>query len=73
MEENAGVRLPREGIGCWHPLFPARIDDVWLMAAAAIKRLEETLAAPPTEPVLVVFEQTIENGHFTGIRLASLD
>lgn len=36
-DENS---LPREGIGCWHPLFPARIDDVWMMSSAAIKLVE---------------------------------
>ena len=42
-EENAGIELPWEGIGCWHPLFPARIDDVWMMASAAIKIVEGSL------------------------------
>ena len=22
-------QFPREGVGCWHPIFPARSDDVW--------------------------------------------
>jgi hypothetical protein len=34
--------FPREGIGCWHPVFPARADDVWLMAATAVKCVEGT-------------------------------
>ena len=27
--------LPRDGLGCWHALMPARIDDVWMMAGAS--------------------------------------
>jgi hypothetical protein len=36
--------LPREGVGCWHPLMPATAVDVWLWAAAAVKFLEGALA-----------------------------
>jgi hypothetical protein len=62
--------LPREGAGCWHPLFPARIDDLWLMAAAAVKVLESTVTEPPTEPLLAIFERFEEDGVFAGIRRA---
>ena len=60
--------LPREGVGCWHPVFPARIDDVWLFVATAIKEIERVVRDNP-EPALTVFEQTAdEHGSFTGIR-----
>jgi len=29
--------FPREGIGCWHPVFPARADDIWLAATASVR------------------------------------
>ena len=32
--------LVREGPGCWHPVFPGRVDDVWTMAAMGVKELE---------------------------------
>ena len=67
-EENSGIELPWEGIGCWHPLFPARIDDVWMMASAAIKTIEGSLESLAEEPVLSVIEQTLEDGRFTGLR-----
>lgn len=35
--------FPREGLGCWHPLFPARVDDVFMMGAAAVKLIEKVL------------------------------
>lgn len=67
-EENSGIELPWEGIGCWHPLFPARIDDVWMMASAAIKTIEGSLEFLAEEPGLAVIEQTHEDGQFTGLR-----
>lgn len=32
--------IPWEGIGCWHPVFPARAEDVMLGAALAVKFIE---------------------------------
>ena len=32
--------MAREGPGCWHPVFPGRSDDVWMMAAMGTKELE---------------------------------
>lgn len=71
LREYADQDLPREGIGCWHPVFPARVDDVWLMASVAVKHLETVLTAPSDHPDLVVFEQRHENGGFAGIRRLS--
>ena len=67
-EENFGTELPWEGIGCWHPLFPARVDDIWMMASAAIKTIEANLKLLAEEPVLSVIEQINEDGRFTGLR-----
>ncbi len=54
--------LPREGIGCWNPVFPARADHIWLLAAAAIKELEEiVLQAGPLPPTLRVIAQGEES------------
>ena len=30
--------VPREGPGCWHPLFPARYDAIMMMAACKFQR-----------------------------------
>ncbi len=67
-EENPGTELPWEGIGCWHPLFPARVDDIWMMASTAIKTIEANLESSTQEPVLSVIEQVYEDGRFTGLR-----
>ena len=63
--------LPRDGIGCWHALMPARVDDIWMMTGAAVKTIESAITEPPREPTLVVFEQQYENGEFVGLRRVS--
>ena len=35
-----------EGIGCWHPVFPARADDVQLWAAVGTKFICRVINAP---------------------------
>ncbi len=68
-EEYEGSELPREGVGCWHPVFPARVDDVWLMAGVAVKYLEGALTSPSVEPRLAVYERhDDEEGNFAGVR-----
>ncbi|WP_341531832.1 ThiF family adenylyltransferase (plasmid) [Nostoc sp. UHCC 0302] len=67
LKEYKGQQLPREGIGCWHPVFPARIDDVWMMASIAVKHIESLSTSPPENPNLVVFEQIYQNGTFLGL------
>ena len=66
--EAEGIDVPREGIGCWHSVFPARVDDVWLLGAAAVKWIERRMQDPPVDPELVVFEQTRDIDGFAGIR-----
>ncbi|MCI0392350.1 MAG: ThiF family adenylyltransferase [Acidobacteria bacterium] len=74
IEEQSDREMPREGIGCWHPVFPARADDVWLLASVAIKQLERVILSPLSEPTLIVFEQFhAENNFFSGVRLASIE
>jgi hypothetical protein len=36
-------KFPREGIGCWHPVFPARIEQVLQAACRAISFLSENI------------------------------
>jgi hypothetical protein len=68
----ADTELPRGGAGCWHPLFPGRADDLWPMAAAAVKIIEAAAEEPPCKPELVVFERMEEGGTFAGIRRVGL-
>ena len=64
--------LPRDGPGCWHPRHPARIDDVWMMTAAAVKLIEQVVESPPGSPYFTVLEQDrTDDGAFAGIRQAT--
>lgn len=64
----AEQELPREGIGCWHPVFPARFDDITMMATHAVKCLEAGVATPQEQPTLTVFKQQYEDGILVGVR-----
>lgn len=70
IDELDGQELPWAGIGCWHPVFPARADDVWLMGATVVKVLERLVLETPEEPQLIVFEQVLHGNQFAGIRPA---
>lgn len=37
---TAGLSLPWEGIGCWHPVFPATAVDVWRAAGTAVREID---------------------------------
>jgi len=64
---------PRPSIGCWHPVFPARADDIWLAAAILVKHLDRLLVQGETMPVLAVFEQTDDTGSPGVRRVDGLD
>jgi hypothetical protein len=53
----AGRELAREGVGCWHPVMPARIDHVWALASVAVSELDDTLRTGGELDKLVVFER----------------
>jgi hypothetical protein len=65
--------LPREGIGCWHPIFPARIDDVWMMSSMAVKYIERFIRNPNGKPTFLVLEQQWEADVFKGVELVCWD
>ncbi len=64
--------FPMETVGCWNPVAPARADDVWLLAAAAVRAIEPRLVAPAGPAELIVLEQWEQDGAFAGIRRAAL-
>lgn len=60
---------PWEGVGCFHPVFPARADQVWLMASAAVGLLDDQWPVASGSSVFHVFEREDDDeGKFTGIR-----
>jgi hypothetical protein len=68
---ESGEELPMEGIGCWHPVFPARADEVWIMASAAVGLLNDAGLFGDLPAAMHVIERTVDaEGRFSG--LASL-
>jgi hypothetical protein len=67
-ELDRAEERPMEGIGCWHPVFPARADEIWLMASAAVGLLNDQWPVPDGTAALHVFERaTDQQGRFTGV------
>lgn len=62
LDEVQKEGLPREAIGCWHPAFPARADEVWLMSSAAIPMVESYIAQSQNKPTLIVLEKVVKDG-----------
>lgn len=54
--EFKDLEFPWEGVGCWHPVFPASSDLVALFAAATVRELSQRLALSDSPPVLVTLE-----------------
>ena len=48
--------LPNENIGCWHPIFPARSDDIWLACTLAVKEIESILKTGKDHSELIVIK-----------------
>lgn len=63
-------KLPRNGIGCWHPTFPGRSDDIWLAAATAVKAIENYIIMKSEKNLSLVYEQKEKNGLFDAYALA---
>lgn len=59
LDVDAALELPWQGIGCWHPAFPARIDEIWLLASTAVAALNTELLDTVT-PTLIVFERGVD-------------
>ena len=60
------AELPRNGIGCWHPLFPARADDMWMAAGTAVKALELFISRSTSNLLYSVYESNVVNDMFCG-------
>lgn len=63
--------LPRDGIGCWHPLFPARADDMWFAACTTVKALESFVEHSTEKGISLIYAVQSEDEFFAGLRLIS--
>lgn len=61
--------LPRDGIGCWHPLFPARADDMWLAACNTVKVLESFVEHATEKEISLIYAVQDSDGLFAGLQL----
>ncbi len=64
--------LPRDGIGCWHPLFPARADDMWFAASTTVKAIESFMIAYKkykSREISLIYRIIQKDNVFAGIRL----
>lgn len=68
-ELEGGPDFPREGVGCWHPVFPARADDIWLLASVAVKALVPFLEQDIPEILFKVYEQVEDGETFSGVAI----
>ncbi len=61
-----------EGIGCWHPLFPSRLDDIEMLSSAAIKVIESSLSTGLSQSFSIVEKQYDVRHSFSGITIRTL-
>ena len=61
--------LPRDGIGCWHSLFPARADDMWFAACTTVKVLESFVKHSARKCISLIYSVQNEDGLFAGLQL----
>lgn len=58
--------LPRDGLGCWHPLFPASASDMWLAASISQKALESFIDDSDHLSLVLVYEAQYRGSIFSG-------
>jgi molybdopterin/thiamine biosynthesis adenylyltransferase len=61
IEENPNPVHSMEGIGCWHPIFPARLDDILSILSPSLRQIEAFLISAKNES-LVIVEKNVEGG-----------
>lgn len=70
IDEYDGPELARSGgVGCWHPAFPARGDEIWMCAATSLRYFDEFTLTQGIYSKFAVFEQVSTNGDFGGFTL----
>ncbi len=68
-DENPNPEFPRDGIGCWHNVFPARIDDISMLLSPAISRIEHFLNSNSNLDFIVIEKNKDESGLLKGINI----
>lgn len=67
--ENNNKVLARDGIGCWHPIFPARIDDISMLLDAFIKVFEQVYLEENYSRLIAIEKQYDSQNNFSGLQI----
>ena len=74
LARHPSEELAREGPGCWHPVFPGRSDDVWMMASIGAKELERLVTQPKLgKGVRGTMFKWLEEDSFEGVCRQEID
>lgn len=63
------IKLPQAYVGCWHPLSPARLDDLQMLTHAIIKPLEKAIHSNETNLLVIAEKLKDQNGDFSAIQI----
>lgn len=72
-QEWEGKDFAWEGIGCWHPVFPATGEQITMFAAAAVAELDVLCSSPAAVDRLVVFERGAPGTGTAGLQRVKVD
>lgn len=65
------VTLPREGIGCWHPVFPAKMYEITLMASIVINYIENFINNEDLSEDFTAYETIYRDKELVGVEKVS--
>lgn len=68
-KENPDPQFPRDGIGCWHPVFPARIDDIMMLLSLAIRQIDYFLNSEMVDDFVVIEKEMNNKKKLNGIKI----
>lgn len=73
LSEYTDDELPREGIGCWHPVFPAKSYDMTLMSSIAAIYIEEIITTNLVDSNFSVYQKKYKDAIFLGVQKIDTD
>lgn len=67
--ENPNPEFPREGVGCWHPVFPGRLDHILMLLSPVLSQIEQFLESKIEKSMTVIQKNISENGELNSIEI----
>lgn len=68
---HENIELPREGIGCWHPVFPAKMYEISLMSSIAVNYIENYLSQQIFKEDFTSYETIYKDKDLMGVKKVS--